>query len=170
MIGWGRGEHPTVTDAALTLGYIDPNYFLGGRIGLDTTAAKVALEGHVAGPLGLDLHAAAAAVMHVVTENMVAAIDWDIPAGRSRGWITVNQGIDPRHAVLVGGGVSRGVELGCDCSASRLPAGSHSGAGGGVECRGRAVIGIECRIRGAFSNEWWAIRYARCERDAHRAQ
>ena len=93
------GVHPTVTDAALTLGYFDPDYFLGGRIGLDCTAAKVALEGHVAARLDLDLHEAAAAVMHVVTENMVAAIED----------ITINQGIDPRRAVLVGGGGAAGL-------------------------------------------------------------
>ena len=51
------GTHPTVTDAALTLGYIDPNYFLGGRMNLDIGAAKTALGRDVAAPLGLDLRA-----------------------------------------------------------------------------------------------------------------
>ena len=93
------GVHPTVTDAALVLGFIDPHYFLGGRIGLDTQAAKRALEEHVAAPLDLDLQSAAAAVMHVITENMVAAIED----------ITLNQGIDPRRAVLVAGGGAAGL-------------------------------------------------------------
>ena len=53
----------------------------------------------MAAPLGLDLDEAAAAVLNVVTENMVGAIEE----------ITVNQGIDPRAATLVGGGGAVGL-------------------------------------------------------------
>ena len=53
---YGRGgARPTVTDAALVLGYIDPGYFLGGAMQLDGEAAGRALEEHVGGPLGLGL-------------------------------------------------------------------------------------------------------------------
>ena len=93
------GTQPTVTDAALLLGYIDPAYFLGGRMRLDLDAAKAALETQLCRPLGLDLHRSAAAVLRVVTENMVGAIEE----------ITINQGIDPRTAVLVGGGGAAGL-------------------------------------------------------------
>ena len=93
------GTQPTVTDAALLLGYIDPAYFLGGRMSLDVDAAKTALETQLSQPLGLDLHRSAAAVLSVVTENMVGAIEE----------ITINQGIDPRTAVLVGGGGAAGL-------------------------------------------------------------
>ena len=59
------GTRPTVTDAALILGYLDPDFFLGGRLRLDITAAATALHVDVAAPLGLDLDQAAAAVLAV---------------------------------------------------------------------------------------------------------
>ncbi|PYO58640.1 MAG: 5-oxoprolinase [Candidatus Rokuibacteriota bacterium] len=93
------GGHPTVTDAALVLGYLDPDFFLGGRLRLHTAAAADVLRSRVAAPLGLGLDQAAAAVMNVVTENMVGAIEE----------ITINQGIDPRSATLVGGGGAVGL-------------------------------------------------------------
>jgi N-methylhydantoinase A len=96
---YGRGgQAPTVTDCALVLGYLDPAFFLGGAIRLDAAAARAALERAVARPLGTTAEEAAASVMAVATENMVAAIEE----------ITVNQGIDPRGAVLVGGGGAAG--------------------------------------------------------------
>jgi N-methylhydantoinase A len=99
---YGRGGvAATVTDACLVLGYIDPEYFLAGRMPLDAEAAAAALHRDVADRLGLDLHAAALAVMRVATENMVGAIEQ----------ITINQGIDPRDAVLVGGGGAAGLNL-----------------------------------------------------------
>ncbi len=93
------GTKPTVTDAALVLGYIDPDFFLGGSMKLDLSAAEAAIATDVAGPLGLTLDEAASAMIAVATENMVQAI-LDI---------TVNQGIDPREAVLVGGGGAAGL-------------------------------------------------------------
>jgi N-methylhydantoinase A len=93
------GTDPTVTDACVVLGYIDPDYFLGGKMELDAAAAQRAIADCVAAPLGLDLHEAAAAIMAVATERMVQAIEE----------ITVNQGVDPRSAVLVGGGGAAGL-------------------------------------------------------------
>ena len=96
---YGRGgQAPTVTDCALVLGYLDPQFFLGGAIRLDAAAARAAVERAVARPLGMSADEAAAAVLAVATENMVSAIEE----------ITVNQGIDPRGAVLVGGGGAAG--------------------------------------------------------------
>lgn len=93
------GLRPTVTDAALVLGYIDPAFFLGGSMRLDQAAAEQAIARDVAGPLRLPVDEAASAIIAVATENMVQAI-LDI---------TVNQGIDPREAVLVGGGGAAGL-------------------------------------------------------------
>lgn len=96
---YGRGgTRPTTTDACLVLGYLDPHYFLGGRSILDAEAARRAIEEHVGGPLGLNVHEAAAAILRVATERMVSAIEE----------ITIHDGIDPRHAVLVGGGGAAG--------------------------------------------------------------
>jgi N-methylhydantoinase A len=97
---YGRGAtEATVTDAAVVLGYLDASTFLGGAMTLDVDAAHRAIERAVALPLGLDARAAAAAVIEVTTEQMVHAIEE----------ITVNQGIDPREAVLIGGGGAAGL-------------------------------------------------------------
>jgi len=97
---YGRGgTQATVTDAALVLGHIDPGHFLGGSMRLDPAAARAAIEEHVAAPLGLPPMAAAEAVMALATETMAGAIED----------ITVNQGIDPRQAVLIGGGGAAGL-------------------------------------------------------------
>lgn len=99
---YGRGgTKPTVTDASLSLGYIDARYFLGGAMELDGDLAREALERDVGEPLGLAADESAAAVVRVVTERMVAAIED----------ITLRQGIDPRSAVLVGGGGAAGLNV-----------------------------------------------------------
>jgi len=67
------GNEPTVTDADLLLGYLDPDYFLGGRMRLDRAAASTAIESRLAGPLGLTTLEAAWAVHQVVNENMAGA-------------------------------------------------------------------------------------------------
>lgn len=97
---YGRGgRRPTVTDAALTLGYIDPAYFLGGALELDADAARAALAREVAEPLGLEVNEAAAAVVRLTSEHMVRAIEE----------ITLNQGVDCRSATIVGGGGAAGL-------------------------------------------------------------
>ena len=67
------GREPTVTDADLLLGYLDPAFFLGGRMRLDVDAARRAVEERVAGPLGLSVTDAAWGIHRVVNENMAAA-------------------------------------------------------------------------------------------------
>jgi acetone carboxylase, beta subunit len=60
-------EYPdlTVTDINVALGYVDPDYFLGGKVRLDASRALEALEERVAKPLGLDVYAAGAGVLDV---------------------------------------------------------------------------------------------------------
>ena len=67
------GELPTVTDADLVLGYLDPDFFLGGTMRLDHGAAKRAIDTHVGGPLGMDVVHAAAGIQEVVNESMATA-------------------------------------------------------------------------------------------------
>jgi N-methylhydantoinase A len=93
------GDRPTVTDASLVLGHIDPGYFLGGTMELDPAAAQAVIERDIGARLKLDVHEAAAAILRLATEHMVRAIEE----------ITLNQGIDPRLAVLVGGGGAAGL-------------------------------------------------------------
>ena len=71
---YGRGGvRPTVTDADLLLGYLDPEFFLGGRMLLEKDAAERVVTDNIAAPLGLDLTAAAWAIHQVVNEQMAAA-------------------------------------------------------------------------------------------------
>jgi N-methylhydantoinase A len=89
---YGRGgKEPTVTDADLILGYLDPNFFLGGEMKLDPKLAEVVLQKKIASPLNLSLERAAWGVHEVVNENM---------ANASR-IHAVEKGIDPRRFSLV---------------------------------------------------------------------
>ncbi len=67
------GRLPTVTDADLLLGYLDVEFFLGGRMPLTREAAERAIAEHVARPLGTDVIQAAWGIHRVVNENMAAA-------------------------------------------------------------------------------------------------
>ncbi|MEX2297610.1 MAG: hydantoinase/oxoprolinase family protein [Dongiaceae bacterium] len=93
------GDRATVTDAALALGYIDPDNFLGGRMRLDPSLSRNAIARDVAQPLGIETESAALAILALATETMAGAIED----------ITVNQGIDPREATLIGGGGAAGL-------------------------------------------------------------
>ena len=71
---YGRGgEQPTVTDADLVLGYLDPEHFLGGDMTLDRDAAKAAIAADIAGQLGMSVEQIAWGIHDVVNENMAAA-------------------------------------------------------------------------------------------------
>ena len=61
---------PTVTDADLVCGYLNPDYFLGGTQRLDVAASRAALEAHVASPLRMDVMAAAAGIQRIVDMRM----------------------------------------------------------------------------------------------------
>jgi N-methylhydantoinase A len=67
------GSEPTVTDADLILGYLDPDFFLGGRMELDREGASRAIEQKIASQLGLDTVEAAWGIHQVVNENMANA-------------------------------------------------------------------------------------------------
>lgn len=84
------GVEPTVTDANLLLGHLDPGYFLGGRMALDPAAAEAAMAG-LAARLGLSAAEAAWGVYDLVCENM---------AGAARVHI-VEKGRDPRRYAMV---------------------------------------------------------------------
>ena len=88
---YGRGgTRPTVTDANLYLGRIDPTYFLGGNLTLDVDAARQALE-HLGADLGLDGERLALGIIEVINAKMSQAIRT----------LTVERGIEPREFSLV---------------------------------------------------------------------
>ena len=67
------GTQPSVSDADLVLGYLDPAHFLGGEMSLDKAAAEAAIANTVGEPLGLDVTEAAFGIHGIVNENMAAA-------------------------------------------------------------------------------------------------
>jgi N-methylhydantoinase A len=67
------GAEPTVTDADLILGYLDPAYFLGGRMSLDVEGARRAIKERVADSLGVTVEEAAWGIHQIANENMANA-------------------------------------------------------------------------------------------------
>jgi N-methylhydantoinase A len=89
---YGRGgTEPTVTDANLVLGRLNPAYFVGGESTLDLGSAEKAIEEKIARPLGLSLMEAASGILEVVNAHMV----------RTLRVISVARGYDPRDFSLV---------------------------------------------------------------------
>ena len=89
---YGRGgREPTVTDASLVLGYLDPASFAGGTVSLDVAAATEAIERAIARPLQLSTEEAALGIHRVVNAQMVEGIRR----------VSIRQGVDPRKFTLV---------------------------------------------------------------------
>jgi N-methylhydantoinase A len=119
------GNAPTMTDAAVVLGYIDPGHFLGGRMTLDADAARKVI-GTLAEGLGESVERSAYAIMAVANENMIEAIKE----------LTINEGLDPAESTLVAGGGAGGLnivpiatELGCKTVLVPRTAGALSASG-----------------------------------------
>jgi N-methylhydantoinase A len=89
------GSRPTVTDANLVLGYLDPDYFNGGAMPIDPDAAARGIEEHIGKPLKLSVHEAAWGIYTMANANMERAMRV----------VTLERGRDPRrHAVVAFGG------------------------------------------------------------------
>jgi N-methylhydantoinase A len=85
------GTEPTVTDANLALGRLDPDYFLGGAMPLDLDATRHAINTNVAAPLGLDLERAAEGIIAITNTSLAAAIRLSL----------FEKGLDPRDFSLL---------------------------------------------------------------------
>jgi len=85
------GTLPTVTDAHVVLGRVDPDHFLGGEMRLDGNAAREAIATHVAAPLGLSLEEAALGILEIVNAQMARGVRV----------VSVNRGFDPRDFTLI---------------------------------------------------------------------
>jgi N-methylhydantoinase A len=99
---YGRGGgNPTVTDADLLLGYLDPDYFLGGTMPLDREASEKAMAAKVAGPLGTSVEEAAFGIHDLINETMAAAAKTHIAEkGGNPNIVTISAfgGAGPVHA------------------------------------------------------------------------
>ncbi len=88
------GRQPTITDANLVLGRLDPDYFAGGEMKLDREAAYAAIRTHCAEPLGLSVEGAAHGIVEIANTAMVNALRL----------VSVQRGHDPRDFMLIGFG------------------------------------------------------------------
>jgi N-methylhydantoinase A len=88
--GWG-GTLPTVTDANVVVGRLNPSYFLGGKIPLYADAAREAILKYVAGPMGISVEEAALSIIRIVNANMAKGISG----------VSVQRGYDLREFILV---------------------------------------------------------------------
>lgn len=92
---YGRGgSEPTVTDAQVALGRLDPERFLGGDLSIDRELAEKAIKEYIADPLGLSITEAALGILKIINNNMALAINAN----------SVAKGIDPRGFTLMGFG------------------------------------------------------------------
>jgi len=121
----GGGTEPTVTDADVVLGLINPDTFLGGRKKLDRAAAETAIRTKVAEPLGISVEEAAEGIKRIVDARMADLIRT----------VTVHKGYDPREFALVAFG-----------GAGPVHAYSY-GAGLGVK---KIVVPITASVHSAF--------------------
>ncbi|WP_440008951.1 hydantoinase/oxoprolinase family protein [Halomicrococcus sp. SG-WS-1] len=91
-ICYGRGgTDPTVTDAALALGYLDPEYFLGGEMDLSADEALAGIRDQIADPLDTSTTDASEGIFQVTLANTIGAIRE----------ITVEKGLDPRDFTML---------------------------------------------------------------------
>ena len=108
-----EGSEPTVTDANLIVGRIDPEYFLGSGIRLQRDKAAQAITEKIAKPLGLSLEEAALGILTIANFNMSLAV-------RA---VSVEKGYDPRDCVLVpsgGGGALHAMAIARELSVPRV--------------------------------------------------
>jgi N-methylhydantoinase A len=111
---YGRGgEEPTVTDANLVLGRINPDYFVGGESKLDRERAFEAIRTRIAEPLGLSVMDAAVGIVAIVNAHMMRILRV----------VSVSRGLDPRAFSLVafgGAGPLHAADLAADLGLSKV--------------------------------------------------
>ena len=90
----GGGTEPTITDANVVLGRLDPANFLGGQMVLDAEGARRGIDGKIAKPLKMDTVAAAQAIVEIAIAKMSLAVRE----------VSVEKGFDPRDFALVASG------------------------------------------------------------------
>ena len=109
---YGRGGMlPTCTDANLVLGYLNPEFFAGGKIRLDVSAAREAIREHVAEPLGMDVETAAAGMYRVACTNMAQGVRE----------VTIKRGFDPREFPMIVAGGAGPIHSSLICEELQIP-------------------------------------------------
>ena len=109
---YGRGgTEPTVADANIVLGRLHPDRFLGGAMKVDMEAARAAVRGRIAEPLGMSVEAAAAGIIRIANANMERAVRVS----------SAEKGYDPRDIVLLAFGGAGPLHAAALARAARIP-------------------------------------------------
>ena len=138
---YGRGgTEPTVTDASIVLGLLDPGYFAGGSLHLDADLSREAIETRIAKPLGIDVETAALGIHRIANAHMADGMRL----------VSINRGYDPREFVLVplgGAGGLHAVPLALELGISRVLVPRFPGV---LAAAGLLAAPIEHEVSGAF--------------------
>ena len=148
------GREPTVTDASVVLGYLDPRYFAGGAIVLDVERARDAIRQRIAEPLGLRIEDAAAGIHQVVNAQMAEGIRL----------VSVRQGFDPRDFTLVamgGAGPLHACALAADLTITRVVVPRHPGV---LSATGLLAAPIEHEVSTAYAEPFAGLAMAAVRR------
>ncbi|MCO5107941.1 MAG: hydantoinase/oxoprolinase family protein [Burkholderiaceae bacterium] len=105
------GTLPTTTDANVVLGYLDPEFFAGGKMKLDVAAARAAIETHIARPMGLTVEEAAAGMYRVACNNMAQGVRE----------VTIKRGFDPREFPIIPAGGAGPIHSCLICQELEIP-------------------------------------------------
>jgi len=141
---YGRGgREPTVTDASVVLGYIDPQRFAGGTMKLDPALARRAIEERIAKPMGISVEAAALGIHRVINAQMVEGVRLT----------SIRRGFDPRQFSLMplgGGGAVHATALATELGMREIVVPRHPG----VLCAyGLLAAPVEHEMATAFPRE-----------------
>jgi N-methylhydantoinase A/oxoprolinase/acetone carboxylase beta subunit len=138
---YGRGgSEPTVTDASLVLGYLDPEYFAGGTLRLDPERARAALA-PLAERMGASVETAALGIHRVVNAQMAEAMRL----------VSIGRGIDPRGYTLLplgGAGPIHAAALAAELGIARIVVPPHPGV---LSAAGLLCAPIEHEQSAAFA-------------------
>ncbi|MCK0506559.1 hydantoinase/oxoprolinase family protein [Aromatoleum anaerobium] len=105
------GKLPATTDANVVLGYLDPEFFAGGKMKLDVAAARAAIEEHIATPMGLTVEEAAAGMYRVACNNMAQGVRE----------VTIKRGFDPREFPFIPAGGAGPIHSCLICDELEIP-------------------------------------------------
>jgi N-methylhydantoinase A len=105
------GTLPATTDANVVLGYLDPDFFAGGKMKLDVAAARKAIETHIAKPMGLSVEEAAAGMYRVACNNMAQGVRE----------VTIKRGFDPREFPFIPAGGAGPIHSCLICEELEIP-------------------------------------------------
>jgi N-methylhydantoinase A len=134
----------------VVLGYIDPEYFAGGSLALDTDLARKIIETRVATPLGLELEAAALGVHRVINAQMAEGIRL----------VTIQRGFDPRDFALValgGAGPLHAAALARELGIRRIVVPRHPGV---LSAAGLLAAPVEHEVSASFARPLEGLDFA----------